>query len=46
MNRQVKSYEFAKVLQQALNKGQNEHQITVQELLKELIHQLEPIIKK
>ncbi|MBU8878595.1 hypothetical protein BGM26_06280 [Bacillus sp. FJAT-29790] len=40
------SYKFAKVLETALDKGQNENQLTVKELIKELKDQLEPLFKK
>ncbi|WNS73535.1 hypothetical protein RRV45_11415 [Bacillus sp. DTU_2020_1000418_1_SI_GHA_SEK_038] len=46
MRPKVNSYEFAKVLQSALKKGQNENQLTVHELLREIASQLEPLIKK
>ena len=46
MGPKVSSYEFAKVLQSALIKGQNENHLTVKELLKEIANQLEPLMKK
>lgn len=46
MRPKVNSYEFAKVLHSALRKGQNENQLTVNELLREIAKQLEPLIKK
>ncbi|MEH7125894.1 hypothetical protein V7122_24345 [Bacillus sp. JJ1532] len=46
MRPEVNSYEFAKVLQSALKKGQNENHLTLHDLLSEIARQLEPIIKK
>ncbi|MFO1443759.1 hypothetical protein KDN24_11160 [Bacillus sp. Bva_UNVM-123] len=45
MGTKVYSYEFAKLLHAALLRGQNEQHLTVNELLKEIVRQLEPIIK-
>lgn len=46
MRPKVNSYEFAKVLQSALKKGQSDNHLTVNELLREIVNQLEPIIKR
>ncbi|WP_170289717.1 hypothetical protein [Cytobacillus depressus] len=46
MRKKMSSYEFAKVLQSAVIKGQNENQLTVNELLREITRQLEPLMKK
>lgn len=46
MEPKVNSYEFAKLLQTALLKGQTENQLTVNELLKEIVSQLESLMKR
>ncbi len=46
MEPKVNSYEFAKLLQAALLKGETENQLTVNELLKEIVCQLESLMEK
>ncbi|MFE8694774.1 hypothetical protein ACFYKT_00215 [Cytobacillus sp. FJAT-53684] len=46
MKPKVNSNEFAKVMQSALTKGQNENKLTVKELLLDIKKQLERHYKK
>ena len=46
MEPKVNSYELANLLKSALLKGQTENQLTVNELLKEIISQLESLMKR
>ncbi|GLB60692.1 hypothetical protein [Cytobacillus sp. NCCP-133] len=38
--------DFAKVLESALDKGQSDHQLTINELVDDLKCQLEPLVNK
>jgi len=46
MESKINSYEFAKLLQTALIRGQNENQMTVNKLLDEIACQLEILMEK
>lgn len=46
MEQKLNSNNFAKLLQAALIKGQTEKQLTVNDLIKEIVSQLESFMKK